>query len=92
MCINTAILGTDFDYKIHVLSTLKHSCKGLAGLFMDLQKKKKNLKGTFAPLCISFLHQLNFFLMLKTLAPQGQGSRTFEVLCAIYFPREKIPV
>lgn len=41
MCINTAILGTDFDYKIHVLSTLKHSCKGLAGLFMDLQKKKK---------------------------------------------------
>lgn len=31
-----------------------------------------------------------FFLMLKTLAPQGQGSNFyFEVLCAIYFPLGK---
>lgn len=27
--------------------------------------------------------------MLKTLAPQGQGSNFFEVLCAIYFPLGK---
>lgn len=76
MCINTAILGTDFDYKIHVLSTLKHSCKGLAGLFMNLQKKKI-LKRHFCTFVHFLFAPVKLFFNAKTISTSGARQQNF---------------